>query len=157
MRTEGLMLKHRLSPYRNGRKKGDWYKWKVEPMTVDVVMLYAQAGHGKRANLYTDYTFGVWHEGALTPVAKAYSGLTDAEIARVDEWIRRHTVDKYGPVRSVQPQLVFELGFEGIQQSSRHRAGIALRFPRILRWRQDKPAAEADTLESLKKWLEPQA
>ena len=157
MRTEGLMLKHRQSPYRNGRKKGDWYKWKVDPMTVDVVMLYAQAGHGKRANLYTDYTFGVWHEGALTPVAKAYSGLTDAEIARVDAWIRRHTVEKYGPVRSVQPQLVFEIGFEGIQESSRHKSGIALRFPRILRWREDKPAAEADTLESLKKWLDPQA
>jgi DNA ligase 1 len=157
MRTEGFMLKHRQSPYRNGRKKGDWYKWKVDPMTVDVVMLYAQAGHGKRANLYTDYTFGVWHEGALTPVAKAYSGLTDAEIAKVDAWIRRHTVEKFGPVRSVQPQLVFEIGFEGIQESSRHKSGIALRFPRILRWREDKPAAEADTLESLRKWLEPQA
>jgi DNA ligase-1 len=151
--AEGFMLKRSDSPYRAGRKKGDWFKWKVDPMTLDAVMIYAQAGHGRRANLHTDYTFAVWHEGALTPVAKAYSGLTDAELQRIDAWIRKNTREKFGPVRSVEPVLVFELGFEGIQESPRHKSGIALRFPRILRWREDKRAEEADSLEAVRRWL----
>jgi DNA ligase-1 len=148
--VEGLMLKRRSSPYRVGRQRGDWWKWKIQPLTIDAVLVYAQRGSGKRASLYTDYTFAVWHEGQLVPVAKAYSGLTDAEIRKVDAFVRSHTVDKFGPVRSVTPELVFELGFEGIQASPRHKAGVAVRFPRILRWREDKPAAEADSLAALK-------
>ncbi|MCE3004173.1 MAG: ATP-dependent DNA ligase [Xanthomonadaceae bacterium] len=147
--TEGLMLKRLASPYQVGRKRGDWFKWKVDPLTVDAVLVYAQAGHGRRANLYTDYTFAVWQGDALVPVAKAYSGLDDAEIARLDRWIRAHTRERFGPVRSVDPVQVFELAFEGIQASGRHKAGVAVRFPRILRWREDKPAAEADRLETL--------
>jgi DNA ligase-1 len=147
--TEGLMLKRLDSPYQLGRKRGDWFKWKVDPLTLDAVLVYAQAGHGRRANLYTDYTFAVWHGDALVPVAKAYSGLDDAEIARLDRWIRAHTRERFGPVRSVEPQQVFELAFEGIQSSGRHKSGVAVRFPRILRWREDKPAAEADRLETL--------
>jgi DNA ligase 1 len=145
--VEGLMLKRRSSPYRVGRVRGDWWKWKVEPLTVDAVLVYAQRGSGKRAGLYTDYTFAVWDGGELLPFAKAYSGLTDEEIRRVDAFVKRHTVEKFGPVRSVKPELVFELAFEGIQRSPRHRSGLAVRFPRILRWRHDKAAAEADTLE----------
>jgi DNA ligase-1 len=151
--VEGFMLKRRDSPYRAGRRKGDWWKWKVDPFHVDAVLLYAQPGHGRRASLFTDYTFGVWHEGALVPIAKAYSGLTDAEIREVDAFVRRSTTDRFGPVRAVQPELVFELAFEGIQPSPRHKAGIALRFPRMARWRKDKPASEADTLESLRALL----
>ncbi|HEX6925795.1 MAG TPA: ATP-dependent DNA ligase [Longimicrobiaceae bacterium] len=147
--AEGLMLKRRDSAYGVGRRRGSWWKWKVEPFTVDAVMIYAQPGHGRRASLFTDYTFAVWHEGELVPFAKAYSGLTDAEIRRLDSWIRRHTVERYGPVRAVVPEQVFELAFEGIQPSPRHRSGVAVRFPRIARWRTDKPAAEADTLETL--------
>jgi DNA ligase 1 len=152
-RAEGVMLKHRQSPYHTGRKKGDWWKWKIDPLTVDAVLIYAQQGHGRRANLLTDYTFAVWHEGSLTPFTKAYSGLTDQEFREVDAWIRRHTLEKFGPVRSVQPELVFEIAFEGIQRSKRHKSGVALRFPRMLRWRRDKPAAEADSLADLEKLL----
>lgn len=152
--VEGFMLKRRTSPYRVGRQRGDWWKWKVDPYTVDAVLIYAQRGSGKRASLYTDYTFGVWDdEGTLVPFAKAYSGLTDAEIREVDRFIRRNTKEQFGPVRTVTPELVFELGFEGIQQSNRHKSGIAVRFPRILRWRHDKKADEADTLETVRALL----
>lgn len=152
--AEGLMLKRRDSAYGTGRRRGPWWKWKVAPFTADAVMVYAQAGHGRRASLYTDYTFAVWSGDELVPFAKAYSGLTDAEIRKVDAWIRRNTLEKYGPVRSVRPELVFELAFEGIQSSPRHRSGVAVRFPRILRWRTDKPAAEADTLETIRAMME---
>lgn len=153
MTAEGLMLKRRSSPYGVGRKVGDWWKWKVNPLTVDAVLVYAQAGHGRRAGLYTDYTFAIWDGDVLVPFAKAYSGLTDAEIRQVDAFIRRNTVEKFGPVRTVKPELVFELAFEGIQRSTRHKSGIAVRFPRIARWRIDKPASEADTLTSVKTLL----
>lgn len=152
--VEGLMLKSRGSPYGTGRQRGSWWKWKIEPYSFDAVMLYAQPGHGRRSNLYTDYTFGVWHEGELVPVAKAYSGLSNSEIAELDKWIRAHTVEKFGPVRSVEPTQVFELAYEGIAASSRHKSGIALRFPRILRRRLDKPAGEVDTLANLRAVLE---
>ena len=149
--VEGLMLKRRDSPYRSGRRRGDWWKWKIDPLTLDAVLLYAQAGHGRRSTLYTDYTFGVWNEdGELVPVAKAYSGLDDKEILALDQWIRSHTRERFGPVRSVLAEQVFELGFEGVNVSSRHKSGVAVRFPRILRWRRDKPAAEADRLATLK-------
>jgi DNA ligase-1 len=148
--AEGLMIKRRSSPYAQGRKRGDWWKWKLDPMTIDAVMIYAQAGHGRRATLYTDFTFAVWNDGALVPFAKAYSGLTDAEFRDITKWVRGHTRDRFGPVRQVDPDLVFELAFEGIQPSSRHKSGVAVRFPRILRWRQDKPASEANTLTELK-------
>ena len=148
-RVEGFMLKRRDAPYGVGRQKGPWWKWKSEPYSMDAVLIYAQAGHGKRAGLYTDYTFGVWDMRKLVPVAKAYSGLTDAEIREVDAFIRAHTVDKFGPVRVVEPQLVFELHFEGIQRSTRHKSGLAVRFPRMRSWRRDKPPAEADTLDTL--------
>lgn len=147
--VEGLMLKARASPYGTGRQRGPWWKWKIEPYSFDAVMVYAQPGHGRRSNLYTDYTFGVWKDGELVPVAKAYSGLSNSEIAELDRWIRAHTVEKFGPVRAVEPVQVFELAYEGIAASSRHKSGIALRFPRIARWRTDKPASEADTLENL--------
>jgi DNA ligase-1 len=149
--AEGLMLKRLASAYRVGRVRGDWWKWKIEPYSLDAVLTAAQRGSGKRASLYTDYTFSVWDDtGRLVPIAKAYSGLTDEEIGRVDAWIRRHMVEKFGPVRTVAPELVFELAFEGIQRSTRHKSGIAVRFPRILRWREDKPAAEADSLATLR-------
>ena len=151
---EGLMLKRLDSPYRVGRKRGDWWKWKVEPFTVDAVMIYAQRGHGRRASLYTDYTFAVWSEGELVPFAKAYSGLTDEEIRRVDAFVRRNTLQRFGPVRAVKPELVFEMGFEGIQRSPRHKSGIAVRFPRILRWRTDKRPEDADTLETIQAMLD---
>jgi DNA ligase 1 len=156
IQAEGLMLKHRGSAYGVGRRRGDWWKWKVQPHTIDAVLIAAQRGSGKRASLYTDYTFGVWHEGALVTIAKAYSGLTDAEIRKVDAFIRANMVEKFGPVRTVKAELVFELAFEGINRSTRHKAGVAVRFPRILRWRTDKPAAEADSLESLKALLPPE-
>ena len=151
--AEGLMLKRRSSAYGVGRKVGDWWKWKVAPLTIDAVLVYAQSGSGRRAGLYTDYTFAVWDGDALVPVAKAYSGLTDAEIRKVDAFVRRNTLEKFGPVRTVKPELVFELAFEGIQRSSRHKSGIAVRFPRMTRWRTDKPASEADTLENVKRML----
>jgi DNA ligase-1 len=148
--VEGLMLKRRDSPYGVGRKRGDWWKWKIDPFTIDAVLIYAQPGSGKRASLLTDYTFGLWDNGELVPVAKAYSGLTNGEIAEMDRWIRRHTITRFGPVRHVEPIHVFELGFEAIAKSSRHRSGVAVRFPRMLRWRKDKPASEADALETLR-------
>jgi DNA ligase-1 len=154
--VEGLMIKRRASAYGTGRKRGDWWKWKIEPFTIDAVLIYAQPGSGKRASLLTDYTFGLWHEGALVPVAKAYSGLTNDEIAELDRWIRRHTRERFGPVRHVEPVQVFELGFEAIARSTRHRSGVAVRFPRMLRWRTDKPASDADTLATLQRLLSEQ-
>ena len=159
--VEGFMLKRRDARYGVGRTKesGTWWKWKIDPMTIDAVLIYAQRGHGRRASLYTDYTFAVWSEEAggrrLIPFAKAYSGLSDEEIKEVDAIIRKTTIEKFGPVRSVTPTLVFELGFEGIARSPRHKSGIAVRFPRILRWRIDKPVDEADTLDSLSALLAP--
>lgn len=152
--AEGLMLKRRDSPYGVGRRKGFWWKWKIEPYSVDAVLIYAQRGSGKRASLYTDYTFGVWDNNQLVPFAKAFSGLTDAEIRKVDAHIRRSTVEKFGPVRTVKPELVFEIAFEGIQSSSRHKSGIAVRFPRIARWRTDKKIEDADSLDSLRALLQ---
>jgi DNA ligase 1 len=151
--AEGLMLKRRDSPYLSGRKRGDWWKWKVAPLTVDAVMIYAQAGHGRRADLYTDYTFAVRDGDALVPFTKAYSGLTDAEFRAITAWVRKNTLQRFGPVRQVPPELVFEIAFEGIQASPRHKSGIALRFPRMLRWRQDKPVSEIDTLDTLRALL----
>jgi DNA ligase-1 len=147
--AEGLMLKRLGSSYGVGREKGNWWKWKLSPYHVDAVLIYAQRGQGRRAGLYTDYTFGIWHEGSLVPFAKAYSGLTDEELRRVDQFIRRHTIEKFGPVCTVKPELVFEIAFDAIQRSNRHRSGIAVRFPRMARWRTDKRPEEADTLESV--------
>ena len=152
-KVEGLMLKRLSSPYRVGRRRGNWWKWKVEPLAVDAVLIYAQRGHGRRASLYTDYTFGVWDNDTLVPFAKAYSGLTDDEIRRVDRFVRNNIKEKFGPVRSVRPELVFELAFESIQRSKRHKSGVAVRFPRIHRWRRDKSIQEADTLETVKALL----
>jgi DNA ligase-1 len=157
MGVEGMMLKQRHAAYGVGRTKdvGTWWKWKIDPLSIDAVLIYAQRGHGRRASLYSDYTFAVWDgpqaqaDRKLVPFAKAYSGLTDEEMGRVDAVIRKTTVESFGPVRSVKPTLVFELGFEGIARSSRHKSGIAVRFPRMLRWREDKPVDEADTLETL--------
>ncbi len=151
--AEGLMLKRRESPYGVGRRRGDWWKWKVDPLSVDAVLIYAQPGSGRRAGLYTDYTFGVWDGDRLVPFAKAYSGLTDEELHRVDAFVRRNTLDRFGPVRVVKPELVFELAFEGIQRSTRHKSGIAVRFPRMARWRTDKRADEADTIETVRSLL----
>ncbi|MES2531863.1 MAG: ATP-dependent DNA ligase [Pseudomonadota bacterium] len=155
--VEGMMLKQRNAHYGVGRTKdvGVWWKWKIDPLSIDAVLIYAQRGHGRRASLYSDYTFAVWdgpsNEAArkLVPFAKAYSGLTDAEMARVDAVIRKTTIESFGPVRSVRPTLVFELGFEGIARSTRHKSGIAVRFPRMLRWREDKSVEEADSLATL--------
>jgi DNA ligase-1 len=147
--SEGIMLKRKNSIYRNGRRRGDWWKWKIDPFSVDAVLIYAMRGNGRRANLYTDYTFAVWDGDQLVSFAKAYSGLTDDEIREVDRWIKQNTIERFGPVRSVKPELVFELAFEGINRSSRHKSGIALRFPRMARWRRDKRAGEANTLNDL--------
>lgn len=152
--VEGLMLKRLKSPYRHGRPRGDWWKWKIDPLTFDGVLLYAEAGHGRRASLYTSYTFGVWYEGELVTVARAYSGLDDTEIREVDRWIKRQTTERFGPVRAVPPELVFELAFEGISEAPRRKAGLSLRFPRIVRWRRDKLARDADRLQSLQGILE---
>lgn len=157
-RVEGFMLKRKSSIYGVGRKRGDWWKWKVDPFSVDAVLVYAQHGNGKRASLYTDYTFGIWTERddgtrALVPFAKAYSGLTDEEIREVDAFVRRNTVEKHGPVRQVRPELVFEIGFEGIAPSNRHKSGVAVRFPRMLRFRKDKRPDDADSIESLRALL----
>ncbi|SAK52447.1 ATP dependent DNA ligase [Caballeronia catudaia] len=157
--VEGLMLKERESMYGVGRTKasGTWWKWKIDPYAIDAVLLYAQRGHGRRASLYTDFTFAVWDEAdgmrTLVPFAKAYSGLTDEEMRQVDAIVRKTTIEKFGPVRSVTPTLVFEIGFEGIQASPRHKSGIAVRFPRMLRWRTDKKIEDADTLDMLKGFL----
>jgi DNA ligase-1 len=182
--VEGFMLKHREAAYGTGRTKsgGTWWKWKIEPFSVDAVLVYAQRGHGRRASVYTDYTFAVWNraprdaaeaQAALEAIArkeppaadalqlvvfaKAYSGLTDEEFARVDRVVRATTLEKFGPVRTVKPSLVFELGFEGLQRSARHKSGIAVRFPRMLRIRDDKPLHEADTLARLQALLTPAA
>ena len=154
--VEGLMLKELNSAYGMGRQRGAWWKWKIDPLVVDAVLLYAAPGHGRRSNLYTDYTFGVWRDAELVPIAKAYSGLTDEEIRRLDAWIRKNTKERFGTVRSVEPAQLFELAFEGISSSSRHKSGVALRFPRILRWRTDKPVAEATTLADLQRLLREQ-
>ena len=148
--VEGLMLKRLSSTYQTGRRRGDWWKWKVDPYTIDAVLIYAQAGHGRRSTLYTDYTFAVWNDEKLVPVAKAYSGLTDVEIEKLDRWIRSHTLERFGPVRSVKAEQVFELAFEAINTSARHKSGVAVRFPRILRWRSDKKIADANTLDELR-------
>jgi DNA ligase-1 len=142
-----------VSPYGVGRRVGDWWKWKVQPLSVDAVLVYAQGGSGRRAGLFTDYTFAVWDGDKLVPFAKAYSGLTDAEIRKVDAFVRKNTLEKFGPVRTVKPELVFELAFEGIQLSTRHKSGIAVRFPRIARMRPDKPASEADSLDTVRALL----
>lgn len=151
--AEGFMLKRKDAPYEVGRKRGGWWKWKVNPLTIDGVMLYAQKGSGRRADLYSDYTLAVWDGPTLVPFAKAYSGLTDAELRQVDQFVKKNTKERFGPVRTVKPSLVFEIAFEGIQESSRHKSGIALRFPRIARWRKDKKAEEANTLSDLKDFL----
>jgi ATP-dependent DNA ligase len=148
--AEGIMLKRRASAYGAGRLRGDWWKWRVDPHSVDAVLIYAQPGSGRRAGLYTDYTFGIWDGDQLVPFAKAYAGLSDEEIRRVDAFVRRHTLEKFGPVRTVKPELVFELAFEGIEHSTRHKSGIAVRFPRMTRWRVDKRPEEADTLERVR-------
>jgi DNA ligase-1 len=153
-RAEGLMLKRKDSPYLAGRKKGDWWKWKLDPLTVDAVMIYAQQGHGRRANLFTDFTFAVWDGNDLVPFTKAYSGLTDEEFRQITAWVRKNTQQRFGPVRQVTPHHVFEIAFEGIHASPRHKSGIALRFPRMSRWRHDKPLQEANTLDDLKELLE---
>ena len=151
--VEGFMLKRRSSPYRTGRHRGDWWKWKIDPLTIDAVLTYAQKGTGKRANLFTDYTFGIWHDGVLVTFAKAYSGLTDAEIRKVDRFVRDNTLETFGPVRMVRPELVFEIAFENIQRSTRHKSGVAVRFPRILRQREDKTVEQADSLASIHEML----
>lgn len=154
LHSEGLMVKRKDSAYGVGRKKGDWWKWKIEPLTIDAVLTYAMRGSGRRANLFTDYTFALWQENEngreLVTFAKAYSGLTDAEFRKVDDWIKKHTLERFGPVRSVTPELVFEIGFEGIALSKRHKSGVATRFPRILRWRHDKKMEDANSIEDLK-------
>jgi DNA ligase-1 len=147
--VEGLMLKRKASPYIAGRPKGHWYKWKREPLAVDAVLMYAQRGSGKRSSYYSDYTFGLWQDGALLPIGKAYSGFTDEELRRLDNWIRAHTINQFGPVREVTKALVFEVVFDSVHRSKRHKSGYALRFPRISRIRWDKPAAEADLLTAL--------
>ncbi len=158
VRSEGLMLKRKDSPYLVGRKKGDWWKWKVDPLTIDAVLTYAMRGHGRRSNLFTDYTFALWQENEqgeeeLVTFAKAYSGLTDAEFRKVDAWIKKNTLERFGPVRSVKPHHVFEIAFEGIALSNRHKSGVATRFPRILRWRHDKKIEDANTIQDLKELI----
>jgi DNA ligase 1 len=153
MNSEGLMLKRKSSIYQVGRKRGDWWKWKIDPLTIDCVMIYAQKGSGRRSNLYTDYTFAVRDGDKLVAFTKAYSGLTDKEFAQVDSFVKRNAIEKFGPVRTVKPELVFEIAFEGIAASNRHKSGVALRFPRISRWRKDKPVEEINTLDDLKQML----
>lgn len=152
--AEGVMLKRLLSAYQVGRKVGDWWKWKIDALTIDAVMIYAQKGHGRRSNLYTDYTFAVKDGDKLVSFTKAYSGLTDKEFLQVDAFVKRNSIEKFGPVRTVKPELVFEIAFEGIAASNRHKSGVALRFPRIHRWRRDKKADEINTLDDLKRMLE---
>lgn len=154
LNSEGLMLKRKSSAYLTGRRRGDWWKWKIDPLTIDAVMVYAQKGAGRRSNLYTDYTFAVKDGDKLVTFTKAYSGLTDKEFAQVDAFVKRNSLEKFGPVRTVKPELVFEIAFEGIAASNRHKSGVALRFPRISRWRTDKKAEDINTLDDLKKMLE---
>lgn len=151
--SEGLMLKHKASPYHTGRKKGDWWKWKIDPLTLDAVLIYAQKGSGRRSGYYTDYTFAVKDGEHLVTIAKAYSGLTDKEIQEVSRFVNKNALEKFGPVRTVKPELVFEIAFEGISFSNRHKSGVALRFPRIARWRKDKTAAEIDNIGDIKKMI----
>ena len=151
--AEGLMLKRADSPYLAGRKKGDWWKWKLDPLTIDAVMIYAQSGSGRRANLFTDFTFAVRNGNELVPFTKAYSGLSDKEFREITSWVKKNTLQRFGPVRQVTPHHVFEFAFEGIQASKRHKSGVALRFPRMKRWRQDKPLDEANTLDDLNEML----
>ncbi len=153
-KSEGLMIKRKDSTYQIGRKKGDWWKWKIDPLSIDAILIYAMQGHGRRANLFTDYTFAVWKGEELVPFTKAYSGLTDKEFKEIDSFVRKNTKERFGPVRSVNAELVFEIAFEGIAKSTRHKSGISLRFPRMLRWRKDKPKEEANSLEDLEKLLE---
>ncbi len=153
MNSEGLMLKRKISEYKVGRKRGDWWKWKIDPLTIDCVMIYAQKGSGRRSNLYTDYTFAVKDGNNLVAFTKAYSGLTDQEFAQVDNFVKRNSIEKFGPVRTVKPELVFEIAFEGIAASNRHKSGVALRFPRMSRWRHDKTVDEINTLDDLKQML----
>jgi DNA ligase-1 len=150
---EGLMLKRRDSAYLAGRPKGYWYKWKRDPHVIDAVLMYAQRGQGKRSSFYSDYTFGLWRGDALVPIGKAYFGFTDEELRQLDKWIRDNTVERFGPVRALKPALVFEVAFDAVQRSGRHKSGVALRFPRIARIRWDKPAAEADHLPTLEKLI----
>jgi DNA ligase-1 len=152
--TEGFMIKRKAAHYQAGRRRGDWWKWKVDPLSVDAVMIYAQKGSGKRSGLYTDYTFAVRDGEGLVPFAKAYSGLTDKEITQLDRWIKANSIDAFGPVRTVKAAQVFEIGFEGISASSRHKSGVAVRFPRMLKWRTDKTVGEIDTIETLRELLE---
>jgi DNA ligase-1 len=157
-KSEGLMIKNKSAIYKVGRKKGDWWKWKVDPLTIDAVLTYAMRGHGRRANLFTDYTFGLWRENEsgekeLVTFAKAYSGLTDKEFKEIDAFIKKNTLEKFGPVRSVVPNLVFEIAFEGAAFSSRHKSGVSVRFPRILRWRKDKTIEQANSISSLKAFV----
>ena len=149
--VEGVMLKRLDSPYLAGRPRGYWFKWKRDTLTLDCVLLYAQRGSGKRSSFYSDYTFGVWHEDTLLPIGKAYSGFTDEELLKLDKWIRANTINRFGPVREVKHELVLEIEFDSIHASSRHKSGLAMRFPRVQRIRWDKPAAEADTLENARK------
>ncbi len=152
--SEGLMLKQKNSPYHSGRKKGDWWKWKINPFTIDAVLIYAQKGSGRRSAYYTDYTFAVKNGDALVTIAKAYSGLTDKEIMEVSRFVTKNAIEKFGPVRTVKAELVFEIAFEGIGFSNRHKSGVALRFPRIVRWRKDKTVDEIDSLEEIKKLIQ---
>jgi DNA ligase-1 len=151
--VEGLMIKRKLSAYIAGRPSGQWYKWKRDPYLVDAVLMYAQRGHGKRSSFYSDYTFGLWQDNQLLPIGKAYFGFTDEELKQLDKWIRNHTLNRFGPVREVEKELVFEVAFDAVNNSGRHKSGFALRFPRINRIRWDKPAIEADHLDILKKYL----
>ena len=151
--SEGLMLKRKQAVYQTGRKRGDWWKWKIDPLVIDAVMVYAQKGHGRRSNLYTDYTFAVRKGDQLVTFTKAYSGLTDKEFNEVDYFVKKNSLEKFGPVRTVKPELVFEIAFEGIAESKRHKSGVALRFPRISRWRKDKKPEEINTLDELQMML----
>ena len=153
MNSEGIMLKRKDSEYKVGRKRGDWWKWKIDPLTIDCVMVYAQKGSGRRSNLYTDYTFAVKDGDKLVTFTKAYSGLTDKEFAQVDHFVKRNSIEKFGPVRTVKPELVFEIAFEGIAASNRHKSGVALRFPRMSRWRKDKKVDEINTIDDLREML----
>ncbi len=153
LNSEGIMLKHKDAPYHTGRRKGGWWKWKIDPLTIDAVLIYAQKGSGRRSGHYTDYTFAVRQGDQLVTIAKAYSGLTDKEIQEVSRFVNRNALEKFGPVRTVKPELVFEIAFEGISFSNRHKSGVALRFPRILRWRRDKTVDEIDDIEDIKKLI----
>jgi len=152
--VEGLMIKRLSSPYVPGRPKGQWYKWKRDPLVVDAVMMYAQRGHGKRSSFYSDYTFGAWQDEQLLPIGNAYSGFTDEELKKLDNWVRRNAIGRFGPVREVKKELVLEVAFDAVHPSNRHKSGVALRFPRIHRIRWDKPANEADTLINVKALIE---